>query len=58
MLLSAHWGLDCFHLIMDDNGWMGLSHSLPLSGELAGLMTPGMGELDPAHHSASRSTSA
>lgn len=32
-------GLDAFHLIMDDNGWMGFLHSLAYSGETVGLAT-------------------
>lgn len=31
--------LDAFHLIMDDNGWMGFLHSLADSGETVGLVT-------------------
>lgn len=32
-------GLDAFHLIMDDNGWMGFLHSLAYTGETLGLVT-------------------
>lgn len=32
-------GLDAFHLIMDDNGWMGFLHSLAYTGETVGLVT-------------------
>lgn len=40
MLLSARWRLGCFHPIMDDNGWMGLSHRVRLRGD-AGWWLPG-----------------
>lgn len=32
-------GLEAIHLIMDDNGWMEISHSLLSSRETVGLVT-------------------